>query len=244
MCKFPSSFCLNGLLTHLAKSAQNSRDISLQRWQESQESLDCCGKKDPSWRLWVLMSRLKQIVFLGQSNFSYENLWNMFFTCAVPRSWYSILTGEKAAKTSVIGQVGPSRLRLLRNNMALQHLVKKLGCLKGFQIQAQMSSVRWQSIMKCPRKQLVHNLQSWTATWNWISWDLFCRFVPVTRFVGYWSGINGAWRYWEKGLAAGAEEHVVADCICLYPSLHVEFSHGRTSHERHESQNHRSTVEN
>ena len=90
-------------------------------------------EKDPSWRLWVLMSRLKQIVFLSHSHFSYENLWNMFFTCAVPHSWYSILTGEKAAKTSVIGQVGPSRLRLLRNNMALQHLVKKLGCLKkGF----------------------------------------------------------------------------------------------------------------
>lgn len=49
-------------------------------------------------------------------------------------------SGETAAKTFVIGQVGPSRLRLWRNNMALQHLVKELGCLeKCFQIQPLMS---------------------------------------------------------------------------------------------------------
>ena len=69
--KLKGSNCLglNPLLAHLAKSAKDSGNISLQSSATSFDRIQICRPcatfYQQSWRLWVLISRLKQMVFLG-----------------------------------------------------------------------------------------------------------------------------------------------------------------------------------
>ena len=106
-----------------------------------------------SWRLWVLISRLKQMVFLGWLE------WESLPTSLVPLCWTCYPEANPNTRDQPLcvshGQ------RLWRYNLALQHVVKQLGCLNWLCFQCQICqdlSRAFQVIFVS--KQRVHSLQS------------------------------------------------------------------------------------